>query len=681
MTAPPALQDVYGVPVPLGRPLAQGRHADLLTLGEVRGQLAKVYLTPPSPAQAQKVEELVKAPPHPDVARRLVWPLAALYGPNRQLAGLLLPLLPPQHFQSLRALLRADTRRRSFPEADWPFAVRVGRELALAFAELHAAGHHMGDVRPEHALVSDAGEVRLVGADDYALHLAGRDFAGPVASAEYLPPERQRMGGAASSGAGADAESDAFGLAVLLFELLLGRHPYAGIQARGAAPGPGEAIAAGLFVDAPQAGPGRRAAPGEWPFAALPPAVQALFVQAFAAPVVPRPSPETWAAALEALAAELVPCPRRAGHWQVPGLPCPSCAAEREGPAPSSGEDVTARVQRLWNDVQRVVAPPPSPPVAPVIEVPPLPPLPLALPDKPRGLNHRQQLQLLTWTLRAVVLAALMLGVGLVQRSVLAGLVVPALIVFALTLGRRFAVDWDGLIDRYERWEHDLVRGLLPRRGPQQRYRRAVRRRRAEVKTELAARVAQREELRERYHAENAAALHLREQQALEQRRAHLLSLSAGGSLEALLGRWRERSRQDYLRQQQLSGSGVPGVGPRELGLAVAQGIRNALDVTAERVRALPAPLGRELLAWRRGLEDFFQFDPGAVPRAELNAAEQRGQQHLGDDLAAFEQAVHAYTSARWDRHEAEISRQLGVVEREIEQYKRALSELRAIKV
>mgnify|MGYP002653896894 CR=1 FL=1 len=37
-------------------------------------------------------------------------------------------------------------------------------------------------------------------------------------------------------------------------------------------------------------------------------------------------------------------------------------AAEREGPAPSSGEDVTARVQRLWNDVQRVVAPPPSPP-------------------------------------------------------------------------------------------------------------------------------------------------------------------------------------------------------------------------------------------------------------------------------------------------------------------------------
>ncbi len=120
---------------------------------------------------------------------------------------------------------------------------------------------------------------------------------------------------------------------------------------------------------------------------------------------------------------------------------------------------------------------------------------------------------------------------------------------------------------------------------------------------------------------------------------------------------------------------------PRELGLVVAQGIRTALEVDAERVRALPAPLGRELLAWRRSLEDFFQFDPGVVPRAEINALQQRGQVQLGHELEEFEQAVRAFTSARWDRHEAEISQQLGVVEREIEQYKKALSELRAIKV
>ncbi|GGI82883.1 hypothetical protein [Deinococcus wulumuqiensis] len=690
MTAPHNLQDVYGVSVPLGRPLAQGRHADLLTLSEERDQLAKVYLTPPDPAQAQKVEEMVKAPPPPDLARRLVWPLAALYGANRQLAGLLLPLLPPREFQGLHSLLRPDLRRRDFPEADWPFAVRVGRELALAFAELHAAGHWMGDVRAEHVLVSVSGEVRLVGADDYHLRLTGREFAGPVASAEYLPPERQRNTGASSLSSGpesgpnggADADSDAFGLAVLLFELLLGRHPYAGIHARGTAPGPAEAIAAGLFVDSPQAGPGVRPAPGEWPFAALPPGVQALFVQAFAAPPGPRPTPVTWAVALNTFAAELVPCPRRSGHWQVPGRPCPECAAEREGPgAAADGTDMQARVQRLWNDVQRVVAPPPAPPVAPVTEAPPLPPLPLGLPDKPRGLSQRQQIQALTWTLRTLVLTALMLGVGLVQRSVLAGLVVPAIVLFALTVGRRFAVDWDGLIDRYERWEHALVRGLLPRRSPQQRYRRAVRKRRAEVKAELAARVERREALREQYHADNAAALHLREQQALERRRAQLLSLSAGGSLGALLGRWRERTRLDFLRGQPLRSGAVPGLGPRELGLVVAQGIRTALEVDAERVRALPAPLGRELLAWRRSLEDFFQFDPGVVPRAEINALQQRGQVQLGHELEEFEQAVRAFTSARWDRHEAEISQQLGVVEREIEQYKKALSELRAIKV
>ena len=78
--------------------------------------------------------------------------------------------------------------------------------------------------------------------------------------------------------------------------------------------------------------------------------------------------------------------------------------------------------------------------------------------------------------------------------------------------------------------------------------------------------------------ADNAAALHLREQQALEQRRAQLLSLGAGGSLGALLGRWRERTRLDFLRGQPLRSGAVPGLGPRELGLVVAQGIRTALE-------------------------------------------------------------------------------------------------------
>ena len=271
------------------------------------------------------------------------------------------------------------------------------------------------------------------------------------------------------------------------------------------------------------------------------------------------------------------------------------------------------------------------------------------------------------------------MGVGVVQRSVIAVLVVPAILLFAMTLGRRFVVDWDSLIGRYQRWEQSLVRQAVPTRGQHQAYRKAVLERRAVVKAELAERVARRDELRERYHHDNAAAFYLREQQALERRRARLLEQASGGGLQALRSRWHERTLREFLRQQGLRTGGVPGVGAREVALAVAQGIRTALEVDTERVRALPAPLGRELLAWRRGLEDFFQFDPSVIPRGEINDLRRHGGQQLAAEVQDFERQVREFGRTRWDQHETDISRQLGTLQAEIDQHRRALKKLRSL--
>ena len=250
MSAPSALQDAYGSNVPQGREVARGRHANLYLCADssLPPQLLKVYLSPPTPTQARKVEGMVSQTAPPRIPSRVLWPTAPLYGSNRQLAGLVTPL-PPEglsHVAGLRALLVPELRRQQFPQADWRFRVQVAERLAQAFGDLHACGHLMGDVRPEHVLVTDAGEVWLVGSDDYQLQLGEQVMTPLPSSAEYTPAEAQRQGTDTLVPRLHQPGEDFFGLAVLLFELLLERHPYAGVQVRGPAPGPVAAIAAGL---------------------------------------------------------------------------------------------------------------------------------------------------------------------------------------------------------------------------------------------------------------------------------------------------------------------------------------------------------------------------------------------------------------------------------------------------
>ncbi|MDO4246714.1 MAG: helix-hairpin-helix domain-containing protein [Deinococcus sp.] len=690
MSAPSALQDAYGSNVPQGREVARGRHANLYLCADssLPPQLLKVYLSPPTSTQARKVEGMVSQTAPPRIPSRVLWPTAPLYGSNRQLAGLVTPL-PPEglsHVAGLRALLVPELRRQQFPQADWRFRVQVGERLAQAFGDLHACGHLMGDVRPEHVLVTDAGEVWLVGSDDYQLQLGEQVMTPLPSSAEYTPAEAQRQGTDTLVPRLHQPGEDFFGLAVLLFELLLERHPYAGVQVRGPAPGPVAAIAAGQFVDAASPPPGLRAVPGSLPFAALSPEVQALFERAFVAGHADpqaRPSPQEWASALREMAAALHPCEQQPQHLRVRGQPCPECVAAQQRPTEFDDDDtsVADRVEKLWSDIMRVASPPPSPTIAPVTEAPPLPSLKLGLPSRPKGMGHAQLERLIAWVLRALVLAVLMLAVWLVQRSFLALLVVPGIILFALTLGRSFVVDWDGLIDRYEAWEKGLVRQLIPTGGQHQVYRQAVLARREEVKNELSALLARREELRERYQRENAGATFLRSHMELEQRRNRLRDLGRGGGLRALYTRWYERSEREFLALQALRSGGVPGVGPRELSLAVARGIRNAGEIEPDRLGTLPAPFARELMAWRQGLQDFFQFDPAQIPRGEINELQRHGEQQARAELQEFEEAVRAFSKTRWDRNEAEISRELGIVQRQIEQHRRALKKLKKIEV
>ena len=149
-----------------------------------------------------------------------------------------------------------------------------------------------------------------------------------VGMPEYTPPELQgtRLGEFART-----RDHDAFGLAVILFQLLaLGRHPFAGTSPGRALP-IDMAITQGRFAYSQLREVGVTPPPGALALTDLPRAIRLLFERAFAPRIGARPSASDWVRELASLEAALVPCLEQP-HHHVASLagPCPWCRIERQ---------------------------------------------------------------------------------------------------------------------------------------------------------------------------------------------------------------------------------------------------------------------------------------------------------------------------------------------------------------
>ncbi len=306
----------------LGAELARGGEGAVYRLAAAPGTLAKIYNTPPSRERVAKLRAMVAVPP-PDRPGGTGWPLD-LVEAEGAVRGFTMPFIPDR--QELHAVWSGASRRALFPQADYAMLVATAANLCRAVAGVHAAGLVIGDVNERCALAGADGTVALIDCDSFQLGPHACDVATPM----YQPPELQ--GVATYRGLARTRNHDAFGLAVLIFQILFfARHPFAGRPTAGEAPEIPQAIAA--FQFAWVEGTGLLRPPRTLPLAATGPDVARLFARAFSREGVSagRPTAESWARALDALGRRLQPCAFTPAHQHLPVAgECPLCALEAE---------------------------------------------------------------------------------------------------------------------------------------------------------------------------------------------------------------------------------------------------------------------------------------------------------------------------------------------------------------
>ena len=315
----------------LGEKLGEGGEGAVFALVSNAEEVAKIYREPLPDEAAAKLEAMVSAGPGA-LAIHAAWPRALLRGKDGRIEGFIMARAPEPF--DIHEIYSPRDRARHLPDSDWGFLVRVAANTAIAFAAAHAAGIVIGDVNHGSVRVGKDGKVRLIDCDSMQFAAGDRIYRCQVGMDTYTPPELQSQ---RLADVDRTADHDAFGLAVLIFQLLfLGRHPFSGVPVKAGAP---TEIAGAIaqhgyaYLDPPVLLKPPPAAP---PLSLVSEDIRALFLRAFRpgtgeAPQ-PRPTPREWAAALTELAGGLTTCSQRRSHVYRKGLAtCPWCAFEQAG--------------------------------------------------------------------------------------------------------------------------------------------------------------------------------------------------------------------------------------------------------------------------------------------------------------------------------------------------------------
>jgi DNA-binding helix-hairpin-helix protein with protein kinase domain len=569
----------------LGEKLGEGGEGAVFVLSSNTTEVAKIYRKPLHDEAAEKLEAMVSTGPGA-LGVHAAWPRALLRGEDGRIEGFIMARAPEPF--DIHEIYSPRDRSRHLPGSDWGFLVRVAANTAVAFAAAHAAGIVIGDVNHGSVRVGKDGKVRLIDCDSMQFTVGDRVYRCQVGMDTYTPPELQAR---RLADIDRTPDHDAFGLAVLIFQLLfLGRHPYSGVPVK---PGAPTEIAGAIaqhgyaYLDPPELLKPPPAAP---PLSLAGEVIAALFLRAFkpegAGARGQRPTARDWAEALTQLAGGLTTCSQARTHVYRSGLAaCPWCAFERAGIAVFAGPVLGAlKADKFEPDLflrisQRFLAE--------------------AARTKRLGTWKAPAASLPVGQARRLRLLAKLrwyLGVPVMAFSLLAG--------FTLT-------DWAFLASLLTVF---AVRGANAALF-QQRSRR-IEKLMAELKSLTS-------ELQGAIYAD---AISMAGHIELARAGASKLLKQARALSASQKATPREVQLRAYLDSFRISPGCVQGIGAGRIAQLVSFGIETAADVDARAIEQVPGfadQLTERLLKWRRDLEKRFRFNPKSL--AALNARGQAG--------------------------------------------------------
>lgn len=323
-------RDSRGATVQTGNRLGGGGEAEVFAVQGQSALVAKIYHKPTSDHD-QKLALMIANPPVDPCQRMnpphtsIAWPRERLYDSTGNFVGYTMPAVKGAVLL-LKAFNPAE-RARTFATFPWRHLHQTAINLAQTVNAIHARGYVIGDLNESNIMLFPTTLITLIDTDSFQV----QRYPCPVGKPEYTPPELQGKNLRIVQRA---VEHDYFGLAVLIFQLLMeGNHPF---RARWVGSGPPlntlpEKIAQGLFPYSRTPSPQVQPPPGVYSFDMLHPAVSDLMRRCFEdghRNPQHRPTPAEWEQALTTANNALVQCRRDKAHYYGKHQStCPWCAA------------------------------------------------------------------------------------------------------------------------------------------------------------------------------------------------------------------------------------------------------------------------------------------------------------------------------------------------------------------
>ncbi|MCC5610133.1 GUN4 domain-containing protein [Nostoc sp. CHAB 5834] len=247
----------------------------------------------------------------------LAWPQYLLENTSGEVIGFLMPFIEENKFTTVyNPKLRYRLNLEWDWQVNWQFLYQTAINLARIIQFIHAEGCVVGDMKPENILVNQQALPSIIDTDSFQIrsHQTGELYRCLVGSEDFTPPE---LLGEDFAQIDQNPTHDNFRLAVIIYHLLFGEHPFKGHwEGDGDSPEIDDLIRQGFWCYAGHGliQPGDRTIPLD----IVHPQVQECFLRCLNEghhyPEV-RPTATDWANALQAALDDLVQCESFNSHW------------------------------------------------------------------------------------------------------------------------------------------------------------------------------------------------------------------------------------------------------------------------------------------------------------------------------------------------------------------------------